>query len=212
MTDTPHPGAIDVGGELYLRNAKGALVPITAIKAADLLVDELVRGIIQRAEVMSAQLTAFRAAAFEQIDAVQSLLDQQYGATKGGAKGNMTLTTFDGCQQVKVQVSDQYGYGPELLAAKALVDECLTEWAGGSPPELRAIVNQAFSVEKEGQINRAGLIMLLSVESKDPRWNSAMDAIRDSMRTVGSREYLRAYKRPTFKGAWKGITLDIASA
>lgn len=212
MSDKPHPGAVDVGGELYLRDCKGNLVPITAIKAGDLLVDELVRGIIQRAKAMSDQLAAFRVESFAQIGALQALLDQQYGVTVGGKKGNMTLTTFDGCQQLKVQVSDQYDFGPELLAAKALIDECLTEWAGGSPPELRAIVNRAFSVEKEGQINRAGLLMLLRVESKDPRWGRAMDAIRDSMRTIGSREYLRAYERPAFDGAWKGITLDIASA
>lgn len=212
MTDKRHPGAIDVNGELYLRDAKGNLVPLTAVKPVDLLVDELVRGIIQRAQVMSDALAQFRVDTFEQIRSLQELLDQQYGATVGGKKGNMTLTTFDGCQQVKVQVADLFDFGPELLSAKAIIDECLKEWAGGSPAELRAIVNSAFSVEKEGQINRAGLLMLLRVHSDDPRWNRAMDAIRDSMRTIGSREYMRCYRRPAHDGKWQGITLDVASA
>lgn len=212
MTDKQHPGAIDVNGELYLRDAKGNLVPLTAVKPVDLLVDELVRGIIQRAQVMSDALAQFRVDTFEQIRSLQELLDQQYGATIGGAKGNMTLSTFDGCQQVKVQVADLFDFGPELLSAKSIIDECLKEWAGGSPAELRAIVNNAFSVEKEGQINRAGLLMLLRVHSDDPRWNRAMDAIRDSMRTIGSREYMRCFRRPAHDGKWQGITLDVASA
>lgn len=212
MTDKQHPGAIDVNGELYLRDAKGSLVPLTAVKPVDLLIDELVRGIIQRAQVLSDALALFRAESFEQIAALKGLLGQQYGASIGGTKGNMTLSTFDGCQQVKVQVADLFDFGPELIAAKAIIDECLTEWAGGSPPELRAIVNRAFSVEKEGQINRAGLLMLLRVESADPRWNRAMDAIRDSMRTIGSREYMRCYRRPVHDGRFRAITLDIASA
>lgn len=127
MTDKQHPGAIDVAGELYLRDAKGNLVPLTAVKPVDLLVDELVRGIIQRAQVMSDALAQFRVDTFEQIQSLQELLDQQYGATKGGAKGNMTLTTFDGCQQVKVQVADLFDFGPELLTAKSIIDQCLTE-------------------------------------------------------------------------------------
>lgn len=212
MTDKQHPGAIDVNGELYLRDAKGNLVPLTAVKPVDLLVDELVRGIIQRAQVMSDALAQFKVDAFEQIRSLQELLDQQYGATVGGAKGNIALTTFDGCQQVKVQVADLFDFGPELLTAKSLVDQCLTEWAGGSPPELRAIVNNAFSVEKEGQINRAGLLMLLKVHSDDPRWKRAMDAIRDSFRVMGSRLYMRCYRRPAHDGKWQGVKLDVASA
>jgi len=43
MRGASHPAAIEVGGEPYLRDAKGALVPILAIKPTDLLMDELVR-------------------------------------------------------------------------------------------------------------------------------------------------------------------------
>lgn len=212
MTEKRRPASIDVGGSLYLRDAKGNLVPIEAVKPVDLLIDELVRCTLDGAREVASQIAAFKANTFDQVQALQELLAQQYGATLGGVKGNMTLTTFDGCEKLQVQVSDQFEFGPELQTAKSLIDECLTEWSSGGGPEIRAIVNRAFSVEKEGQINRAALLLLLRVNITDPRWLRAMEAIRDSMRVIGSREYVRVYDRPAGDAAWKGIKLDIASA
>ncbi|KQN37018.1 sulfate transporter [Sphingomonas sp. Leaf407] len=212
MTEKRPPAAIDVGGRLYLRDAKGNLVPLEAVKAADLLIDETVRCVLVRARELSAAIAAFKADTSDQVQALLELLAQQYGAPMGGKKGNLTLTTFDGCEQLKVQVSDQFEFGPELQAAKALIDECLKEWASDGRPEIRAIVNRAFSVEKEGHIDRAAMFLLLRVEITDARWRRAMDAIRDSMRVTGSKVYTRLYERPTGDGAWKGVTLDMASA
>lgn len=209
---TAHPAAVDVGGSPYLRDAKGNLVPLSAVKPGDLLMDELVRKATARAAEVSAIIAEFKSATFEHVASFQALLAQDYGAAIGGKKGNLTLTSFDGCRRVQVQVADQIEFGPELQAAKALIDECLAEWSSGSGPELQAIVNRAFSVDKQGQINRSELFMLLRVEIADERWQRAMQAIRDSMRVVGSRTYLRFYERDTHDGAWRAITVDIASA
>lgn len=211
MSATPHPAAVDVAGTPYLRDAKGALVPLASIKAADLLMDETVRGITRDAHDVSARIAAFKADCFARVGGLQALIAQEYGATIGGKKGNITLMTFDGCQKVQVQVADLVEFGPELQAAKALIDECLTEWASGGAVELRALVNRVFSVDKEGQINRAELFMLLRVEIADDRWKRAMDAIRDSIRIVGSRTYVRFYDRPAPDAAWRTISLDLAS-
>ena len=212
MDGTSHPAAIDVGGTPYLRDAKGSLVPIAAIKAADLLMDETVRGILDKAKGVSAQVAAFKGETFASVSELQALFSQHYGATVGGKKGNITLVSFDGCQKVQVQVSDLLEFGPELQSAKALIDECLTEWAVGSAVELRALVNRVFQVDKEGQINRAELFMLLRVEIQDERWLRAMDAIRDSIRVIGSRTYIRFYYRPAPDAAWQAVTIDMASA
>ena len=69
-----------------------------------------------------------------------------------------------------------------------------------------------FSVDKEGQINRAELFMLLRVEIADPRWVRAMDAIRDSIRVIGSRTYVRFYERDVADAPWRSVPLDIAAA
>lgn len=203
---------VDVAGQPYLRDAKGNLVPLAAVKPADLLMDETVRSILADARAVSALIAEFKVRTFERVGDLQALFLQDYGATVGGAKGNITLTTFDGCEKVQVQVADRIEFGPELLSAKALIDECLTEWSADSGAHIRALVNRVFQVDKEGQINRAEMFMLLRTNIDEPRWLRAMDAIRDSIRSVGSRQYVRFYDRPAGDASWSAVTIDLASA
>lgn len=212
MSATSHPAAIDVGGLPYLRDPKGALVPIGAIKPADLLMDELVRRLLADAAAISEMLTAFKREVFENVSAHQALIAQEFGARIGGTKGNITLTTFDGTMRVLVQVSDQIEFGPEIQAAKSLIDECLNEWAATGGVELRALVNRVFQVDQQGTINRAEVFMLLRVQIEDLRWQRAMDAIRESMRVIGSKTYVRFQRRDAGDAPWRSVTLDMASA
>jgi len=207
-----HPGAVEVGGRPYLRDARGALVPIETIKPMDLLIDEQVRKILKFATELSAQVSRFKGYTFTDIGSLQALVDQEYGAKLGGAKGNLTLTSFDGCMRVMLHMQDQIDFGPELQTAKKLVDECLSEWAADASANIRALVTRAFQVDKEGRINRAEIFMLLRVEIADERWQRAMDAVRDSIRILGSKAYLRFQTRPSPEAAWSSITIDLAAA
>ncbi len=73
-------------------------------------------------------------------------------------------------------------------------------------------MTRAFNCDKEGQINRSELFGLLRMEMDDERWNRAMDAIRASMRVVGSKEYVRFYQRRSVTDGWQAVTIDIAKA
>lgn len=212
MTDKPHHAAIAVNGAWYLRDAKGALVPIQAVKSVDLLIDELVHKMLAQARYVSAMIADFKQRAFENVGQLQALLAQDYDARIGGRKGNITLPAFNGCAKVQVAVADQLEFGPELQVAKSLIDDCLREWSADSRVEIRALVDRVFAVDKEGQISHAGLFMLLRVEISDERWNRAMDAIRDSIRVIGSRTYLRFYDRSAPDAPWRSVPLDIANA
>ncbi len=207
----PRPGAIDVGGKPYMADAKGALVPVELVKPVDLLIDETVRKIMGFARDLSAQVARFRGHTFDDVNSLQALISQEYGASVGGSKGNISLTSYDGCQRVQVQVADLLEFGPELQAAKRLVDACLVEWGAESRPEIRGLVNRVFSVEKDGAINRAELFTLLRLEIDDPRWIEAMRAIRESIRVIGSRQYVRFYQRARPTDPWRAVSIDIAS-
>jgi hypothetical protein len=196
----------------YRRDTRGALVPETAIKPMDLLIDEQVRGILAHARELSAQIARFKVHTYDDIGSLQALIAQNYGGKLGGAKGNVSLTSFDGLLKVQVQVQDQIEFGPELQAAKALVDECLREWAADSRDEIRALVTRAFQVDAAGRINRAEIFMLLRVEIDDPRWCRGMDAVRDSIRVIGSKSYVRFFERDKPDGNWRVITIDLANA
>lgn len=206
------PNATLIEGRPHLADGKGRLTPVSMIKAQDVLEHELVHKIVDFAEQLSAQVTRFKEHTFEDLSGFEAILDQEYGLTKGGSKGNKTFLSFDGLRKVQVQVADHVDFGPQLQTAKALIDECLVEWTDDARPELRAIVTRAFNTDKAGQVNRSEIFMLLRLEIEDPRWKQAMQAIRDAMRVVGSKTYVRCYQRPTVDAAWEAVTIDLAKA
>ncbi|MCW1842274.1 DUF3164 family protein [Prosthecomicrobium hirschii] len=205
-------GVIDLGGNRYMRDTRGALVPVNLVRPMDKLMDETVRKMVGFARDLSAQIARFKGHCFDDVGSLQALMAQEYGAQLGGRRGNITLTSFDGTLKVTVQVADEIEFGPELQEAKKLVDACLSEWSAGAGDELRAVVNRAFQVDKEGQINRSEIFMLLRVAIEDPRWQSAMDAIRDSIRVIGSKTYIRFHERTAPDAPWGAITIDLAAA
>lgn len=205
-------GVTVVNGRDFMEDAKGRLVPIENVGAADKLQDQTVRKIMSYAVALNAQLVRFRSNTMADLGALDALLAEQYGAKIGGAKGNRTYQTIDGLMKVQVQVSDLISFGPELQAAKSLIDECLTEWSAGSRPEIQAVVTRAFNTDKEGQINKSELFMLLNLKIEDGRWQRAMDAIRDSIRITGSKEYVRFYQRKTRPDNFQAVTIDLAKA
>ncbi len=212
LEEKPETGITIVNGREYMPDAKGNLVPVEAIKPADRLEDETVRKIMKFASELSAQVSRFKSHTFEDLGSFEALLAQEYGATKGGAKGNKTFMTFDGLMKVQVQVQDYIDFGAQLQIAKGLVDECLTEWSADSRPEVRAIITRAFNTDREGQINRAEIFMLLRLDIEDERWKRAMAAVRDAMRVVGSKTYVRCYERPRLDAPWQAVTIDLARA
>lgn len=211
-TPETRAGLTYVGERAYMADAKGALVPVDMVKPVDKLMDETVRAMIEHASTLSAQIGRFKGHCFTDVGSLQALIAQEYTATLGGKKGNITLTTYDGTMKVQVQVADLIEFGPELQAAKSLVDACLMEWSENSNDELRAVVTRAFQVDKEGRINRAELFMLMRVDIKDQRWVAAMEAVRDSIRIIGSKTYIRFYKRASADAEWEAISVDLAKA
>jgi hypothetical protein len=204
-------GRTTLNGREYLNDAKGGFTPVEVVKAQDILEDETVRKVMFYAKELSAQIARFKANTFLDLNAFQSLLEQEYGARKGGTKGNVRYFSHDGLMMVQVQMAEQITFGPQLQVAKTLIDACLLEWGAESHEAIRALINRVFSVEKEGQINRGELFGLLRLEIKDERWQRAMEAVKDSIRSTGTKAYVRFYERSTHDGPLVGVRLDIAS-
>ena len=205
-------GKSTINGNTYMGDGKGGFQPIETIKAQHLLEDEIVRKIMGHTIAASGQVSRLKEHTFDDIGDFEAVLAQEYDTTVGGKKGNKTLMTVDGLYKVQVAVQDHIDFGPELTIAKQLVDECLNEWSADANAELRSIVTDAFKTDKAGQINRAQIFMLLRREIADERWQRAMKAIRDAMRVVGSKTYVRSYKRDSHDAAWQAVTVDLAKA
>lgn len=206
---TPSGRIIPAG---YMEDAKGRLVPVSSIKPIDMLREQLVTGLVEQAVMLNGMLAEFKRMAFADIAAFVATSAEQYGVQLGGKKGNVTLFSFDGRYKVVRQAQDNIRFDERLQAAQALINECLTEWSEGSRDEIKTLINDAFRVDQEGQVNTGRVLALQRMHIQDEKWQRAMDAIRDSVQVIGSSSYVRVYERIEDTDQYRQITLDLASA
>ena len=101
-------------------------------------------------------------------------------------------------------------FDERLQVAKQLIDQCLHEWTADSNDNIKAIINNAFQVDKEGKINTRRVLGLRSLQIHDAQWLKAMDAISDATQVVSSKEYIRVYERDD-EGKYQQISLDFSN-
>ncbi|PNM03701.1 DUF3164 domain-containing protein [Pasteurella multocida] len=200
---------VEMNGQVYWKNIKGNLVPDEMVKEIDKERDCLVRGFVEQALEKQKEIRAFKKQVFDDIDAFIQLSAEKYDVQLGGRKGNVTLLSYDGEYKLIIAVQDRLTFDERIQAAKQLIDECLHEWSADARPELRSIINDAFQVDKEGNLNTARILSLRRVEIQDERWTKAMQAISDSIQIVDSKDYVRFYKRDD-NGNYQQISLDMA--
>lgn len=198
--------------EGYLPRADGTLVPIKTIKPIDLERNDLVIDVAVRAKALSEVIGAFKAEIFADIAAFVQLSAEQYGVKIGGNKGNITLMSFDGRYKIVRAIAESITFGEQLQAAKALIDECIRDWSTDINDNIRVLVNDAFQVDKQGNISIARVLGLRRLNINDEKWLRAMQAISDAVQVVGSKSYIRVYEREGDTENWKPISLDVASA
>lgn len=194
----------------YKQDAKGRLIPIETIKPIDMARDQLVAEIVHKARAVSKTLAGFKAGVFADIEAFVELSAERYSARLGGAKGNVSLVSFDGRYKVQRAIADTLTFDEGLQAAKALIDECVVEWTEGARSEIRALVGDAFNVDKEGNISTGRILSLRRLDIQDEKWQRAMDALNDSVRVQCSKSYIRVYERVGDSEQYRAIPLDIA--
>lgn len=195
----------------YWKDASGNLIPESKVKDIDKLRHQVVTDLCTMAEHARDGLAAFKLHAMQEVAALVATSMEQYGVKSGGEKGNVTLTSFDGKYKVVRQLQDRFVFGEQLMAAKALIDECVHEWAAGADDKIMALVGHAFQTDKEGKINTSRVLGLRRLDIKDPKWQDAMQAIADSMQTASTTPYVRFYKRSEGTGEYRPISLDVAA-
>ena len=197
--------------ETLHRNAQGHLVPESLIKTIDLLRDGVVRQQVAAAQVLQLQMAAAKVQMQRELEDYLDLSAQEYGVTYGGAKGNITLTSYDGAYKLQIATAENVTFDERLQAAKTLIDECINEWAKGSRPEIMVLVQQAFQTDKEGNLNVGRILALRRLEIADERWKAAMTAIGESVQVIGTKQYVRLYERVGDSGRYVPIALDMVA-
>lgn len=195
----------------YWQDASGSLIPESKIKDIDKLRHQVVTDLCHMAKQRRDGLAEFKAKAMQEVAALVATSMEQYGVKTGGEKGNVTLTSFDGKYKLVRQMQDRLVFGEQLLAAKALIDECVQAWSKDANDNIRALVNHAFQTDKEGKINTGRVLGLRSLDIQDEAWKQAMQAIADSTKTASTTPYVRFYERDEGTGEYKAISLDVAA-
>ena len=105
-------------------------------------------------------------------------------------KGNALLFTFDEKYKIEMRFREKIQFGIELQLAKQKIDECIKAWSVDSNDNLKAIINEAFQVDKRGQLARYRIFALRRYKIKDPTWKEAMELIDKAILVTSTKQYI----------------------
>lgn len=207
-THTPETSTVPKG---YWKAASGALIPADKVKPIDKARNQVVKELALDAKAVSEQLRTFKLDVMAKVAAFIERSAAEYEVQIGGTKGNVSLISYDGQFKIVRQVQDTLAFDERLQVAKAIIDECVHVWAKGANKNIQALINHAFQVDKEGKVNTGRVLSLRQLQIDDPKWQEAMAAIADSMKTISSKSYVRFYERDEATGAYIAIPLDVSA-
>ncbi|MEI5604369.1 DUF3164 family protein, partial [Streptomyces brasiliscabiei] len=84
--------------------------------------------------------------------------------------------------KVQRSIGEHRVFDERIQAAKAKIDECIKRWSEGSSDQIKALVDLAFRVDKQGNIDVNQVLSLRQLNINDSDWIEAMDAIADSIK------------------------------
>ena len=193
----------------YMTDEKGRLNPVAAIQPVDLLRDETVTDIAAKVLRLNALMKSEKEALFSLAYDFLELSANEYETVYGGKKGNVSLHSYDGKYKFQIAMQDKTVFDERLQIAKNLIDECIGEWSAGSATEIKALVNDAFQVDKEGKVSTYRVMGLKRHNFDHPKWLKAMQAIQDATQVTSTKEYMRVYQRDEH-GKYVQIPLDFS--
>ncbi|MCX8957195.1 DUF3164 family protein [Erwinia psidii] len=195
--------------EGYMKDRKGRLVPVAQVSDYDREMDAFVRTRVAEAKAESQRIAEFKQKSFGDCHAWLELAAEKFGRKPGGIKGNVTFSSFDGSQQIKIAVQDRLAFGPELQVAKDMIDECLKAWSVGADEKLLTLITDAFDVDKEGKLNTGRIISLRQLNIQDELWQQAMEALNKALVVSVTSTYIN-FREQDANGKMANIPLDIA--
>jgi hypothetical protein len=199
-----------IGDKEYMRDPRGALIPVEVVRSLDKLRDEVVDQVFVELEQFRETQRAFVARISDKVNSFLALEAQEYGAERTDWKGNLRLTSYDGLRRIDRVISDRITLSETLQIAVGLINELVEEWFEGARVEPVALLKRALRTDEAGHYNTGELLGLRSLEINDERWERAMRAIQDAITVEGIKVAVRFGKRDEPNGKFRGIPLDMS--
>jgi hypothetical protein len=192
----------------FLINSRGFQTPISEIKAQDLLKHDLVTELTEQAKAQSKAHEDFKKKVFSEVNDLISLVAHEYDVTIGGAKGNVSLTSFDQKKRIQVGIADQISFGSEIDIAKQLITEVIEDELADTSSFIAQLMRDAFEADKQGQYNKNRILALRKYRdsNKSDKWGNAMKALDEAIICSNSKTYITFQER-NIQGAWVQIPL-----
>ena len=197
-----------IGDTDYMTDEAGRLEPISLVKAPKLLEDDLVRRIAQGAISVNHSLGRFKTMSFWEAQSLLDTLAAEHNVTPSSRRGDIYLYSYDRKWKVSVTSQENITFGPTIEVAKQLLIEWLDDEQAS--PELKSTITDAFQINDQKRLRVGEILRLRGRNNPHPKWQAAMRVISEAMETIGSREYLRVYRRDA-GGTYRLLALDLSS-
>jgi hypothetical protein len=201
-------GVVMARKEKVLRDASGREYPAKILDPQIVKRDNLVNRVMSRAARLHDKIAYEKDKMAADIDKYLQKTAEQYGENW---KGNAELVSFDGKYKVEVRNRERIEFDEKLQVAKQKIDECLKRWTEDSNVNLQAVINEAFQVDKKGEIAKHRILALRKYNIKDKNWKQAMDIIDEAIQITSTKQYIAFYKRKSPKGPFELISLNFSA-
>ncbi len=191
-------------------DSTGNPVPPKYIDPVDKMRDRLVEKQIRQALVMQDRLRKYKAAVLADLDKYLTWLAERHGEEALSPGGNYMLTGFSGRKRVQIKINKVIEFDERLHLAKQKIDDCLERWSQGANDNLKAVVFDAFKVDRKGNVDTKRILGLRKLKIKDKAWGEAMELITEAVTITGTRSYLMFQIRQDADAEWQTLRLDLA--
>lgn len=181
--------------EKFIERPDGSIISYDKLEPHKQVEHDAVTKLFGMAEDLSQGLATFKKNAISEMVAARVMMLEDYGVKRGGAEGGLTLRSACGRMMVKMTVSKHITFGPELEAAKALIEDFMeAELEKGGSVFIREIVEKVFKLNAKGRIDTGGILGLREHRFDNDVWTRAMLAIDEAICRDTSSTYVNFYR------------------
>lgn len=196
--------------EGFIRRPDGSYVELTKLEPRHQIAHELVLALFPKAVSASETLAELKKLALTEMRAYRDIMFSDYDLKVDGKEGGFSIKTACGTKKMELSISKHVSFGPELLAAKELLDQFLNEELEGSSDVVRDIVTDAFKLNAKGRLSTEGILGLRKHNWDSPLARRAMEAIDDAICRDSSTTYIRFYNIDPERKVETLVPLDLA--
>jgi len=193
--------------ERTLTDAQGREIPIKVVNQDILEKDSVVNKAMEQALKLQERIINDKRKIIGIIEDYLSDVARRNGLQW---KGNALLINFNEQYKIEIRYRERIQFGIELQLAKQKIDECLKKWSSDSNDNLKAIINEAFQVDKKGEIAKYRILALRRYKIKDKTWTEAMDLIDKAILVTSTKQYVVFYVKDEH-GNFQKVVLNFSS-